>query len=154
MSDIVLVDSSILLNIFDVPGRNQQRPAVLERLEQLIEHGDHLFIPMAAIVEVGNHIAHVTDGRMRRAAAERFVREVQRAIDNEAPWKPVNFPSNEEVRGWLDAFPDEAMRNISMGDLQIKQEWLTCCDRYLLSCVYVWSLDAGLATCYRPAPVR
>jgi hypothetical protein len=64
----------VLLNILDVPDRNQQEDAVLNHLEKMIASGDHLFIPMAAIVEVGNHIAHVNGGQQRRAAAKRFVK--------------------------------------------------------------------------------
>ena len=62
MSAIVIVDTSVLLNIMDVPDRNQHKEAVLNLLGALIEAGDHLFIPMAAIVEVGNHIAQVKNG--------------------------------------------------------------------------------------------
>ena len=75
MSSIVIVDTSVLLNIMDVPSRNQHKEDVLNRLEALIEARDHLFIPMAAIVAVGNHIAQVKSGAHRRAAAERFVKD-------------------------------------------------------------------------------
>lgn len=145
MSAIVIVDTSVLLNILDVPGRNQERPAVLNRLGGLIEAGDHLFIPMAAIVEVGNHIAHVGNGAHRRTAAERFVQEVRRALSNEAPWKPINFPSNQEVLSWLNAFPDSATQGIGMGDLSIKKEWEELCMRHRMSRVWVWALDGDLA---------
>ncbi|MES2228596.1 MAG: hypothetical protein V4540_12610 [Pseudomonadota bacterium] len=145
MSSIVIVDTSVLLNILDVPGRNQDRDVVLNRLGELIDSGDHLFIPMAAIVEVGNHIARVGNGAHRRAAAERFVLEVRRALSNEAPWKPINFPSNEEVLSWLDAFPDSATHGIGMGDLSIKKEWEELCRRHRMSRVWVWALDGDLA---------
>ena len=154
MSSIVIVDTSVLLNIMDVPGRNQHKAQVLDRLEKLIDGGDHLFIPMAAIVEVGNHIAHVANGAQRRAAAERFVKEVQSALADEAPWKPINFPSNQDVLTWLDAFPDSATAGIGMGDLSIKQEWAVLCDRHALSHVLVWALDSDLAGLDRPARRR
>jgi len=153
MSSIVIVDTSVLLNIIDVPGRNQRKAEVLDRLVTLIDHGDHLFIPMAAIVEVGNHIAHVDNGAQRRGAAERFVNEVRSALADEAPWKPINFPSNQEVLNWLDAFPDSAMRGIGMGDLSIRQEWEACCRKYPMSRVWVWTLDGDLASLdRRPLP--
>ena len=151
MSAIVIVDTSVLLNIMDVPGRNQARVAVLNRLGELIERGDHLFIPMAAIVEVGNHIAHVANGAHRRAAAERFVLEVRKALSNEAPWKPINFPSNEEVLGWLDEFPDFATQKVGMGDLSIWHEWSALCDRHAMSHVWVGARDGDLAGLDRPA---
>lgn len=145
MSAIVIVDTSVLLNILNVPGRNQQFTEVLAGLEGLIEAGDHLFIPMAAIVEAGNHIARVRDGRQRRAAAESFADQVRKALTGEVPWKPINFPSSEEVLSWLDAFPDAAMQKLGMGDLSIKKEWEHLCAKYPMSRVRVWTLDADLA---------
>lgn len=154
MSAIVIVDSSVLLNIIDVPGRNQRREQVLDRLAKLIDNADHLFIPMAAIVEVGNLIARVKNGALARAAAQRFVNEVRSALSGEAPWKPVNFPSNEAVLQWLDAFPESATKGIGMGDLSIKQEWESCCRRNSMSRVWVWTLDDDLAGLDRPAHHR
>ena len=154
MSSIVIVDTSVLLNIMDVPDRNQHRGQVLDRLATLIDAGDHLFIPMAAIVEVGNHIAQVKNGAHRRAAAERFVKEVRSALADEAPWKPINFPSNQEVLTWLDAFPESATQGIGMGDLSIKQEWVALCERHALSRVWVWALDGDLAGLDRPVRRR
>ena len=154
MSLIVIVDTSVLLNIMDVPDRNQHRGQVLDRLATLIDAGDHLFIPMAAIVEVGNHIAQVKNGAHRRAAAERFVKEVRSALADEAPWKPINFPSNQEVLTWLDAFPESATQGIGMGDLSIKHEWVALCERHALSRVWVWALDGDLAGLDRPVRRR
>jgi predicted nucleic acid-binding protein len=145
MSAIVIVDTSVLLNILDVPGRNESRAQVLSELEELIEADDHLFIPMAAIVEAGNHIARVSNGALRRAAAERFIAEVRKALADEAPWKPINFPSNQEVLGWLNAFPDAATQGLGMGDLSIKKEWEDLCTKYMMSRVRVWTLDKDLA---------
>lgn len=152
MSAIVIVDTSVLLNIMDVPGRNQHKAAVLDRLGALIDAGDHLFIPMAAVVEVGNHIAHINNGAQRRSAAERFVKEVRSALADEAPWKPINFPSNQEVLGWLDEFPEAATQGVGLGDLSINQEWAACCEKYRLSHVWVWTLDNDLAGLDRPPP--
>lgn len=151
MSAIVIVDTSVLLNILDVPGRNERWAEVLTELAKLIEAGDHLFIPMAAIVEVGNHIAQLGNGAQRRSSAERFVAEVRKALSDEAPWKPINFPSSSEMLGWLDAFPDVAMQGLGMGDLAIKKEWETLCAKYRMSRVRVWTLDHDLAGLDRAA---
>lgn len=145
MSGIVIVDTSILLNVLDVPGRNESRASVLVELEGLIEAGDHLFIPMAAIVEVGNHIAQIANGAQRRAAAGRFIAQVRQALANEAPWKPINFPSTEDVLSWLHEFPDAATQGLGMGDLSIKMEWQVICSKYRMSRVRVWTLDSDLA---------
>lgn len=144
MSTIVLVDTSILLNVVDVPGRNEQRAKVLKTLEQRILQGDHLFIPLAAIIETGNHIAHVADGGQRRQAAQRFTQAVEDAAKNIAPWKPLHFPSNADLSAWLCAFPDSAMRQVGMGDLSIQKEWEQLCQKFPLSRVAIWSADSDL----------
>ncbi len=146
MSRIVLLDTSVLLNVLDVSGRNQHRDVVLAELELLIDAAAHLFIPMAAIIETGNHIAHMDgDGRVRRQTAERFVEVMRAALNDEAPWKPINFPSDAHVLTWLGEFPDSAMRRIGMGDLSMHKEWEQLCVRYPMSRVTVWSVDDDLA---------
>ncbi len=146
MSDIVLVDTSVLLNVLDVPGRNQNRNAVLDELSFLVDATDHLFIPMAAIIEVGNHIAQMAgDGRLRRQAAKRFVTLVRDALGGIAPWRPMNFPSDEHLLAWLADFPDCAMRQMGMGDLSIQKEWAELCKKHPMTRVRIWTLDGDLA---------
>jgi len=144
MSSLVLIDTSVLLNMLNVPGRNQNVAKVESALAQLIEDGDNLFIPMAAIIETGNHIAHVSGGCLRRQAAERFTTQVRQALNNEAPWKPINFPNSTDVLVWLSEFPDSAMRKVGMGDLSIRKEWERLCEQYPMSHVRVWTLDGDL----------
>ncbi len=144
MSAIVLVDTSILLNVVDVPGRNQQRVDVLGALAIRIEEGDHLFVPIAAIIETGNHIAHIYEGGLRRPAAKRFVAAVQDALNDVAPWKPLNFPNHQDLSAWLVQFPDSALRKVGMGDLSIQHEWTHLCHKYPMSRVLIWSVDADL----------
>lgn len=152
MSAIVLVDTSILLNVLDVHGRNQNREAVLQTLSEHLEQNDHLLLPMAAIVETGNHIAHVADGAKRRSAAQRFVAEIRKALQGETPWRPVNFPSNEQVLNWLNDFPNRATSGIGFGDLSIIKEWEACCTRHPMSRVKIWALDGDLQGFERVVP--
>ncbi len=144
MSSIVLVDTSILLNVLDVDGRNERRDEVLNELAARIQTGDHLFIPLAAIVETGNHIAHITNGAARRSAALRFVQAVKDALDSVAPWKPLNFPDHTALAAWLQAFPDSATRQVGIGDVSIQHEWRQLCAKFAMSRVLIWSVDADL----------
>ena len=143
MGAIVLVDTSVLLNILDVPSRNQARTNVLADLGAAIDAGDHLFIPMAVVFEVGNHIAQIKIGD-RHAAATRFVTEVRKALRNEVPWKPIHMPNNEELLAWLDAFPPAAAKQMGMADLAIQEEWKALCKKSPMSRVRVWALDGDL----------
>jgi hypothetical protein len=139
---ICLVDTSIFLNVLDIPGRADQRKEVLADLAKLNQVD--LLLPFAAIVETGNHIAHLDDGRMRRLYAERFVTQVRKALAGEAPWTVTPMPHPAEITGWLDRFPDAAMQALGLADLAIVAEWEVQCRRWPARRVFIWSLDEHL----------
>lgn len=151
MSMIVLVDTSVLLNVLDVPGRNEARDVVMRELKEHLTQGNHLLLPMAAVVETGNHIAQCGNGTQKRSAAARFVTEVGKALRGDAPWHMTQFPNSEQVASWLADFPDSATKGVGFGDLSIIKEWETSCSKYPMSSVLIWSKDADLAGYERQA---
>ena len=148
---VVIVDTSVLLNLLDVPGRNQDRDAVLGRFGELSDAEVNLLLPITAIFEAGNHIAHLSDGRQRRDHAQRFSDRVREALNGQAPWTVTPLPSIRELADWLNDFPESAMREVSMGDLSIVKAWKSACARHPQHRVSIWSLDRHLAG-YNRAP--
>jgi len=144
MSAVILVDTSIFLNILDIPGKNQDRLSTLDKFMAMIDLGDSLLLPMAAIIETGRHIAHLGDGGLRRRCAELYVDQVRQALNGSAPWQPTSFPKKETILSWLGAFPDNAMRGLSLTDLSIVKEWEKACDMHPNRNVRIWSLDEHL----------
>lgn len=65
MQSVILVDTSVLLNILNVPGLNQDHEAIMDEFEELVESGVNLLLPVGAVFETGNHIARLADGRQR-----------------------------------------------------------------------------------------
>lgn len=151
MSAVALMDTSVFVNILDVPNRNQHRPQTLDQLTDLIKGGAHLLLPMAAIIETGNHIAHIADGNLRRQCAQRFVEQVRGSFSGKAPWRPMPFPTNQDMDDWLARFPDCAMREMGIGDLSIVVEWEHACRRHPHMRVFIWSLDGHLCCHDQPA---
>ena len=145
MPAVVLVDTSVFLNVLDVPAFNQHRQRILQRFEEFVRNRAHLLLPMAAVFEAGNHIAQLNDGRVRRERAGHFAQMVRDAIDGNAPWRPIRSPTLEEIRAWLNGFPNYAMRGIGMGDVSIIQEWESARARHPHLRVLIWSLDDELA---------
>lgn len=154
MSDIVLLDTSVYLNVLNVPGRNQQREEVFNHFELRASSGDHFLLPMATIWETGNHISRLSTGALRRQYAQQLTENVQAAMNGEAPFRPTYFPDSSIFAQWLKAFPDFAQRNkspqrtnegISLSDLSIIKEWEQTRDRHSMSRVLIWSLDSDLA---------
>ena len=145
MPGIVIVDTSVFLNVLDVPGFNQDREADLSRFNDFIEAGASLLLPIAAIFEAGNHIAQLASGQRRRRYAEAFRDRVREALAGQAPWTPIRLPDDRELVDWLDSFPDSAMRRAGMGDLSIVKAWERTCVQHPARRVSIWSHDQHLA---------
>lgn len=144
MANIVLVDTSILLNILGVPHMSDQRVEVKEQSEDYIRRGDHLFLPIATVLETGNHIAQNGDGNQKRRCALRFADTVREAVENANPWVLVPLPDTKDLVAWLDDFPDSAMRGVGIGDHSIIKSWERFRDQFPGLAVSVWSLDEDL----------
>jgi hypothetical protein len=141
---ICLIDTSVLCNIVKVPGKCQQFSQAVADLEKLIRDRATLLLPMAAIFETGNHIAHIPDGTLRRKAALKFVTQVRDALEGKSPWTPiVPFPPGD-FSEWLSEFPDHATRQIGLGDLSIIKEWERQCVLHPKRRVFIWTFDGHL----------
>jgi hypothetical protein len=150
---VCIIDTTVFCNILEVPNRCQDRDEVLQELEERVENEDTLLLPLATIYETGNHIAHTGDGRQRRAAAERFATQVDLALQGENPFTPTDINDEDEIRLWLEQFPDYAQQEIGFGDMSIietfhKHEHLHPSRR-----VYIWALDEDLSGYDRPPKI-
>ncbi len=152
MSAIVLLDTSVYLNILDVPVFNQDRESILATFEQSIQQSDYFLLPLAAVWETGNHIADLSDGQTRRTFAQRLVEDVGKAFKGDVPYRATHFPERMEFLAWLAVFPDMAMRSkserklregVSLADLSIIMEWERNCGLHPMSRVRIWSLEAS-----------
>ncbi|MBK1692420.1 hypothetical protein [Ectothiorhodospira mobilis] len=151
MSAICLVDTSVFVEILKVPGMYSLHIDIVEELEARVTREESMFLPMATILETGNHIGKQGDGRERRACAQRFVQQVEMALKGQSPFKPINFLEAEHLQAWLSEFPDHASRGSGLGDLSIIHDWQRLCDQNPQRRVTIWSLDQHLAGYDRPA---
>ena len=154
MSAVCLIDTSVFLNLLNVPGRNQDKAKVKATFKDYVDLDVTFILPMATILETGNHIAQNGDGGKRRETADRFCKVIKAAFEGDAPYRPSDFPSNAEILDWLGQFPDYAGKNkspmkltegTSFGDLSIIKEFEKCCARFGMSEIFIWSLDSDLS---------
>jgi len=150
---ICLLDTSVFLNILNVPGKNQEKVEIEKEYFEYVELGVTFILPMASILETGNHIAQNGDGGTRRSTALRFTKAVKGAFEGNAPWTPSEFPNSAEILNWLDSFPGLAGQNksptkttegTSFGDLSIIQDYEKSRKRFPMSEVFIWALDSDL----------
>ncbi|PLP93127.1 hypothetical protein CYD26_09960 [Pseudomonas sp. FFUP_PS_473] len=162
MSSVCLIDTSVFVNLLNVPGLNQDAGRVGADFLEYADNNCTFILPMATILETGNHIAQNGDGRLRRQTAQRFCEAVSAAFTEEPPYRLSEFPSTREVLDWLAEFPGKAGQNkspartgegTSFGDLSIIKEYERCLERFPMSELFIWSLDSDLeAYHHKPAP--
>src|SRR4051794_13682647 len=85
MPEVVFVDTSVLLNILDVPRKNSDKEDVLTEFKRLITADCLLIVPIAAVIEVGNHVARLP-GDVARDRTTRFVNFLRSALLGQRPW--------------------------------------------------------------------
>lgn len=153
MTAVCLIDTSVFVEILNVPVKAQQHMDIVQRLGERIKAGETLFLPMATIFETGNHIGQNGDGGARRACATRFVEQVDAALKGSSPFRPISFLQAEQMGEWLREFPDHASRGSGLGDLSIVHDWQRLCALTRGRRVYIWSLDAHLAAYDQPPAI-
>ena len=70
MGAICLIDTSIFLEVLNVPQKANQHKFIMELLKEKINEGETLFLPMATILETGNHIAQNLNSAQRLTASK------------------------------------------------------------------------------------
>jgi len=149
---ICIVDTSVLCELLRVPGKHsREKPGeFIDEMERRIEAGETLLLPMTAILEAGNHIGQVGNGRERREAAERFVNQVRKALDGKSPFTPTPFFERDALARWLGEFPnwvqqsDIKGKRSGFGDLSIVEEWHRQRSLHPTRRVYIWTQDLRL----------
>lgn len=67
-----LLDTSILVELLEVPFESDNVQDVTAQFEARLTGGIQLHLPVASVVESGDHIGRIDDGHDRRRCAERF----------------------------------------------------------------------------------
>ena len=146
---VVIVDTSALLNLLDVPQHNDHRDLVSCEFREFVEAGARLLLPLATVFQTGNHIADLDDGRSRRRYGKKLCEQVDKALNHRAPWALVPVPDANELANWLARFPDCAMQGIGLSNLSLMDLWESQCRKVPLARVRIWSRNRHLSSCDR-----
>lgn len=127
---ILILDTSILCCWLKVPGKEEAGPVhdrwdhnrinSLLNLEQ--KAGSIFVLPIAALIETGNHIAQAADHRHDRAKSLSDC--LRSAADGASPWAAFTDQSelwsSENLLLLADNWPALAAKKITIGDATIK----------------------------------
>lgn len=60
--NVRFIDTSVMMNLLEVPGKCADAQIIKEEFRQIIDNKEGLILPIATIIETGNHIAHISNG--------------------------------------------------------------------------------------------
>ena len=128
---ILVIDTSILCVWLKVPGMEVCGPQedqwdykrVKEKIDEEIEQGAYLILPIATLIETGNHITHIKDGNLRRQTAEGFCEFVLKATKGDSPWtsfvEQLELWESQNLCKLIETWWKEIGNQHSMGDASI-----------------------------------
>jgi len=128
---IRLIDTCVLCEILEIPDKSNpiDSKKYSDEYDLFSDMGGRFVLPLATLIETGNHIAQNGDGTLRRRAAEIFVNFVQAAMNDESPFLKIDGIWDARVGEWIKGFPDEAMRDQGngkgkgLGDCSIQRDY-------------------------------
>ena len=144
--NVKFIDTSVMLNLLEVPYMCSDADKVKEEWKQNLEAKDVLIMPFATIIETGNHIAHISNGNKRREIAGKFGEFLRKTANGEAPWKLYGVKNTKEELFYLaDNIEEFATREIGIGDMSIVYAY----ERYIeetpgVGTIMIWSTDTHL----------
>ncbi len=156
MQSMVFIDTSILCNLVPVPGRDQDREAVQDELKTRMGQKQRFILPITAVVEAGNFIAQVSDGRLRRETAQKLEEILRFVCEGRSPWVLHDVPWGREFLvqflNGADTGADyvtHAQNQLGAGDLCILAERH---HYHVRSGIFadIWSLDVRLSAYNSP----
>ena len=146
--NVRFMDTSIVMNLLEVPHMCADAESVKSEFAKAVAEKETLILPMSTIIESGNHIAHITNGTIRREKALKFQEFLKKTAREEAPWTfyGVEF-TKEDLEFLADEFPNRALHmGMGIGDMSIIRFY----EKYKettpgIGRIMIWSTDAHLA---------
>ncbi len=161
MKRVLIMDTSILCVWLDVPGMGTCGPddgrwtkqRVAAKLAEEAAKKTTFVLPLASIIETGNHIALSKHSRMERGEALADI--MRKSADEKSPWAAFSDQSvlwsAENLKSLADSWPNLAAQRLSLGDATIKD----VADHYaqIGYAAEILTGDQGLKAHEPPAPV-
>jgi len=129
MAKVLVIDTSILCIYLELPGFETCGPQndqwdidkVKNKISTELEAGTSFVLPLATIIETGNHIAQIKGDPF--PYANNFSEIIRACCDSTIPWTAFSAQGelwgDEVLRDLADTWPSQASSRISIGDATI-----------------------------------
>jgi hypothetical protein len=137
---LLIIDTSVFCVWLDIPEKNTCKDEFGKTLTskeiqtKIIDYdkkGYQFVLPMAVIIETGNHIAQIKTQNLRIEKAKQFAEHITKSLDATTPWMAFNNQKalfeTENLREMIMTWENEVyktqqgQKGISMGDIAILQ---------------------------------
>lgn len=130
MSKVLVLDTSVLCVWLDVPGMTQcgptgdawDRDSVAKKIREEQNSQTTFVLPLACIIETGNHIAKSNHSRYERGKALSEI--IRQSANEQSPWAAFSDQSvlwsRKKLLELADSWPELAARCTSIADVTIK----------------------------------
>lgn len=144
--NVRFIDTSVMTNLLEVPGKCGEAKAIKEQWNEVLQSKDVLILPVATIIETGNHIAHIADGNIRRTIAGKFGEYLRKTAEGEAPWQLYGIELDKEGLLYLaDHIEENATYEIGVGDMSIVYAYEQYKEKTpAIGSIMIWSTDTHL----------
>lgn len=145
--NVRFIDTTIMLNLLEVPGRCAQKEEVKQEWREVLKNKETLIMPIATIIETGNHIAHIADGRSRHTVTLRFKEFLEKTADSKAPWTLYgNGLEQEEIKYIAEHMNEFTQAQIGIGDMTIIYAYQKYLDEQpAIGTIMIWSTDEHMS---------
>ncbi|MEH0423835.1 hypothetical protein [Streptomyces sp. B21-083] len=147
------LDTSVFVEILDVPFMNDRRAEVVAEMDARLKAGVRFVLPTATVVETGNHVFQIKQGEARRRCADSFMRLLRKTALGQAPWVLHERTWDGPFLGALcdggstgmNLTEHAARQQLGTGDLSIVAERDLYAARVQAE-VRIWTLEATMGT--------
>ena len=124
MKSVRLIDTSILCELLGIPSKSSpaESKKIKAEFERLTNDDVWFILPLAAVIETGNHIAQNGDGTVRREKGKTLVNFVRKSLEDASPFIKPPFWEKDDLEAWMSRFPESAMRKVGLGDVSILRD--------------------------------
>lgn len=148
--NVRFIDTSVMTNLLEIPNMCSDIREVKRELDEVLELKETLILPIATIIETGNHIAHINDGNIRRTIARKFGEYLRKTAEGEAPWEIYGVELNKnDLLYFAEHIEENAICEIGIGDMSIIHAYEEYRDKIPgIGRIMIWSTDNHLKGYY------
>ena len=145
---IYVIDTGYLLELFRVPGAstNSSAKEIKKRFKEAISNNNGLYVPFTCICELGNRIAQVPNGSIRRKLVFKLLDTVKSSINEGFPWIITPSEGISVIMIYCVEFASYCDMGIGLTDTLVIQESIRLNRKYsgFGYKIHIWTKDKTL----------